>query len=111
GHIVGRRWPPLGASTLAPLVARIPTRGVDGVVFLSDLLPTDFITAWAKRHPRFGHRLLVNADPNSAVPLTNGTVGLVGATPWPQTATATTRRFEAASESWFPGTGPDFYAY
>ena len=104
----------------------IPTRGVDGVVSLRDLTPTDtldLMNAWAKRYPRWGQRLLVNADQfNAALKGSDafngqerdGMRGLVGVSNWPldPAPTSPAGRFATASARFFPGMGEaDFYSY
>jgi branched-chain amino acid transport system substrate-binding protein len=106
GRIVKQSWP-------TDKVARIPTRGVDGVVFPSDLMSArDFMNA----HPRLGERLLVNMDPSARAlwgPLTEQMLGLVGVSMWPLRPTPATRRFATAAKSAFPDLHgrPDFYSY
>ncbi len=65
GHIIKRIWT-TELRQLRAVVTKIPAHGVDGVVFPSDLQSArSFMNAWAKRHPHFGGRLLVNADPTA----------------------------------------------
>lgn len=113
GHIVKRVWAPTLTNHFAPSVKKIPSHGVDGIVFPSDLFSVrSFTTALERRYPRYP--LLVNMDPYSLQngPLTGRMRGLVGVSNWPLASTADSRRFAARSKRFFPG-GPkaDFLAY
>jgi len=100
-------------SWLPDKIARIPTRGVDGVVFPSDLMSArDFMNA----HPRLGRRLLVNMDPSARAllgPLTEQMLGLVGVSMWPLRPTPATRLYAASSARFFPDLNgrADFSSY
>jgi branched-chain amino acid transport system substrate-binding protein len=111
GHIVRNIWTPTLAQNFAPWVPEIPSHGVDGVVFPSDVEPAgSFRTALAKRYPHLGDRLLVNLYQ----PLNDGMVGLVGVSSWPLAPTAGSRRFASSSAHAFPGRPAyfaDFYTY
>jgi branched-chain amino acid transport system substrate-binding protein len=122
GHITKRVPDHFGSARgTARTLREIPTRGVDGVVSLKDLTPTDalpLMNAWAKRYPRWGQRLLVNADQFSSDalkgPKRDGMRGLVGVSNWPldPAPTSPAGRFATASARFFPGMGTaDFYSY
>jgi branched-chain amino acid transport system substrate-binding protein len=71
------------------------------------------MNAWAKRHPRLGKWLLVNADSDAFErPLTDGMLGLVGVSTLPlhPTAKSPAGRFAAASEGAFHMQA-DVYSY
>jgi branched-chain amino acid transport system substrate-binding protein len=114
GQIVGRRWPTT-LDQFGPVVEHIPRRGVDGVVFPSDLQSAQsFMAAWKTRYPRVGRRLLVNADLSSDAftgRLTRGMLGLVGVSTWPWTPTPESRAFTTASQRYFGRTGADVSSY
>jgi branched-chain amino acid transport system substrate-binding protein len=119
GHIVKRLWPSDLETKFAPWVKRIPTRGIDGVVFPNELISArSFMTAWANRRPGFmrSDRLLVNAaqfDVDRWGPLTARMLGLVGVSNWPLHSTPATRRYDAASAGAFPDLhgGADVFSY
>jgi branched-chain amino acid transport system substrate-binding protein len=124
GRIVKSRWPSFQERS-AVMVRRIPRRGVDGVVFTSDLLSAPkFMKSWAKRYPHFGTRLLVNAvglgDAFSGKDelkgsVRNGMQELVGVSnsPLDPTPESPDGQFRAMSKSEFPGLRghADYYSY
>jgi len=112
GNIRKRIWTTTLKKNFADTVERIPRHGVDGVVFPSDLQPaSNFMRALAKRYPSFGKRLLVNAA--ALGPPTHRMLRLVGVSTMPlqPTPKSPAGRFNAASQSYFPGIGADFYSY
>src|SRR5262249_41019650 len=104
-------------TNFAPVVKRIPLQGGDGAAFPSGLQPADhFMKALAKRYPRLGGRLLVNADPegDSALSgrLRERMLGVVGASTLPWAHTAASRRFATASNLHFGDPNEaDVYTY
>jgi branched-chain amino acid transport system substrate-binding protein len=115
GRVVKSLWPSDLETKFARWVKKIPTTGVDGVVFPNELLSAHrFMTAWAKRHPRsvLGDRLLVNAAQFNDR-LTNRMVGMVGVSNWPLRRTPAVRHYDASSARAFPDLKgqPDVLAY
>jgi branched-chain amino acid transport system substrate-binding protein len=116
GHIIESRWSE-NLTSIANIAPKITSREVDGIVLPSPLLPTrTFLTAWAKRRPRWSYarQFLVNADnADLKLPLRKGMLGLVGVSSGPLVPTAELHRFVAASKRAFPGlqATPDLSSY
>src|SRR5436190_18015410 len=96
GDIARRLGVPGDITDFAPVVAKIPRRGVDGVFLPTSLYGTKgFLSAWSARHHDLGRWLVVGDVVLSQNPDDRQLLGVVAANPTPWVPTRAWRSYSA----------------